>query len=90
MDDYAGDASTTGRYSVSSAPLVIRSDFNSDSDWLKIDRFERFYDYEIFAFLPPDNLDPPFKFLNVEVLDLQSNSHAKPWYCSIQGLGVRT
>ena len=50
MDDFSGDSSTTGVYNVGSAPLVIRSDFDRDTDWVKVNSFREHYSYEILTY----------------------------------------
>ena len=50
MDDFSGDITTTGLYNIGSDPLAVRSDFASDSDWIKLDSLKEHYSYEFLLY----------------------------------------
>ena len=54
MDDFADNISTTGRYSVLGAPILIRSDFVRDQDWIRVSGFERYTSYNLLSYPDPD------------------------------------
>ncbi|MEL7500492.1 MAG: hypothetical protein AAFN77_23065 [Planctomycetota bacterium] len=69
MDDFSNDITTTGQYSIRQTPMTIRSDFANDSDWILIDGLQRYFDYDIFLYLPEEPLQPVSGFIGIDFYD---------------------
>lgn len=57
-DDFAGDQTSTGKYTIGGPAINVRSDFENDQDWLLLNRLNRYFDYNFFVYLPEEGLEP--------------------------------
>ena len=78
VDDFAPNASTTGRYAVDGFPLVIQTDEINDNDWIRVSGFEKYTHYAILRY-PVVGQSAPSLNSGIAVYDLASRVVDDHW-----------